>query len=54
MAKPIRATPALRGKEAEKFVKLMIKRETTAIPKADKMLYADIEKNRHYFELFLN
>ena len=54
MAKPIRATPTLRGADAEKFVKLMIKRETSAISKADKALYADIDKNRHYLESFLN
>ncbi|MFA5887375.1 MAG: hypothetical protein WC852_01550 [Candidatus Nanoarchaeia archaeon] len=54
MAKPIRATPTLRGEEAERFVKLMIKRETSVISKADKALYADIDKNRHYLESFLN
>ena len=54
MAKPIRATPTLRGEDAERFVKQMIKKETSAISKADKALYADAEKNKHYFESFLN
>ena len=54
MAKPIRATPTLRGEDAERFVKQMIKKETSAVSKADKVLYADAEKNKHYFESFLN
>lgn len=54
MAKPIRATPTLRGQEAENFVKQMIKREKSPISQIDKLLYADINKNRKYFESFLN
>jgi len=54
MAKPIRATPTLRGEEARKFVDSMIKREKSPISQIDKLLYADINKNRKYFELFLN
>ncbi|HII15509.1 MAG TPA: hypothetical protein HA362_04310 [Nanoarchaeota archaeon] len=54
MAKPIRATPTLRDEDAERFVKQMIKRESSAISKADKALYADVNKNRRFFESFLN
>lgn len=54
MAKPIMATPTIRGKDAERFVKQMIKRESSAISKIDKTLYADVEKNRRFFESFLN
>ena len=54
MAKPIRATPTLRGEEAENFVKQMIKRENSPISNADKVLFADVAKNRKYFESFLN
>lgn len=54
MAKPIRATPTLRGEEAEKFIKQMIKREKSPISNIDKMLYANINKNRKYFESFFN
>ena len=38
MAKPIRATPTLRGEEAEKFIKQMIKRENSPISNIDKVL----------------
>ncbi|MBI2669045.1 hypothetical protein HYX14_04325 [Candidatus Woesearchaeota archaeon] len=31
MAKPIRATPTLRGKEAKKFLELMAKRERSPL-----------------------
>jgi len=54
MAKPIRATPTLRGEEAEKFIRQMIKRESSPISNIDKVLYANINKNRKYFESFLN
>ncbi len=54
MAKPIRATPTLRGEEAKKFVEMMIKRENSPISKVDKMLYNDINKNKKYFESFLD
>jgi len=32
MAKPIRATPTLRGKDAERFIRNMIKEETDPNP----------------------
>ena len=54
MAKPIRATPTLRGEEAERFVQEMIKRENSPISTIDKILYANVNKNRKYFESFLN
>jgi len=53
MAKLIRATPTLRGKDAKRFVEMMIKKENSPISKIDKKLYADINKNRKYFESFL-
>ncbi len=54
MAKPIRATPTLRGEEARKFVDSMIKREKSPISNIDKVLYAEIHKHRKYFESFLD
>ena len=54
MAKPIQATPALKGEEARKFVELMTKRENSPMSEIDKKLYADVEKHREYFESFLN
>ena len=54
MAKPIRATPTLRGEEARKFLKLMEKRESSPMSKLDKKLYANVEKHRDYFESFLD
>lgn len=54
MAKPIRATPTLRGEEAERFVEEMIKRENAPISNLDKILYTNANKNRKYFESFLN
>ncbi|MEK6921430.1 MAG: hypothetical protein AABX82_06085 [Nanoarchaeota archaeon] len=54
MAKPIQATPTLRGEEAENFVQQMIKRENSPISLIDKALYTNINKNKKYFESFLN
>ena len=54
MAKPIRATPTLRGDEARKFLKLMEKRENSPMSEIDKKLYASVEKHREYFESFLD
>ena len=54
MAKPIRATPTLRGKEAKKFLELMAKREKSPMSEIDKILYANVDKHRKYFESFLN
>jgi hypothetical protein len=38
MAKPIRATPTLKGQDAIKFVKNMIKEEKTPNPKRVEMI----------------
>ena len=54
MAKPIRATPTLRGEDAERFVQEMVKRENAPVSAIDKILYANVNKNRKYFESFLN
>ena len=54
MAKPIRATPTLRGEKAKKFLKLMAKRENSPMSEIDKKLYANFEKHREYFESFLD
>ncbi len=54
MAKPIRATPTLRGEEAKKFLRLMVKRENSPMSKIDRKLYANVEKHRTYFESCLN
>lgn len=54
MVKPIRATPTLRGEDAQRFVQEMIKRENSPISTMDKVLYAHVNKNRKYFESFLN
>ncbi len=54
MAKLIRATPALKGKEARVFLELMAKREKSPLSETDKRLYANVNKHRKYFESFLN
>jgi hypothetical protein len=54
MAKPIRATPTLRGAEAREFLKLMKQRESAPLSEADKILHANVEKHRAYLESFLN
>lgn len=53
MAKPIRATPTLRGEDARRFVEMMIKKENSPMSKIDKKLYASVEKHKKYFESFL-
>ena len=54
MAKPITATPALRGKEAKQFLERMVKREHSPLSDIDKRLYARVDKHKKYFESFLN
>jgi len=54
MAKPIRATPTLRGKDATQFLEHMAKRERSPLSEIDKKLYASVDKHRKYFESFLN
>ena len=43
MAKPIRATPALRGKEADEFLRKMHERETAPITEEDRKLAKRLE-----------
>ena len=49
MAKPIRATPQLKGEEVEKFVRLMIKIDKSKINKVDKNLVKQIKQNSPFF-----
>ena len=49
MAKPIRATPELRGEIADAFIKRMINVENSKISKADKILSKEIKENSKYF-----
>lgn len=51
MAKPIRATPELKGINAENFIKNMIVTERSQITKSDKKLAKEIEKNSIYFKI---
>ncbi|MBI2125096.1 hypothetical protein HYV87_04395 [Candidatus Woesearchaeota archaeon] len=54
MAKLIRATPTLSGKEARQFLERMAKRERSPLSETDKKLYASVNKHRKFFESFLN
>lgn len=55
MAKPIRATPALKGQEALKFIKKMHKTENSPISSADKIVLERLAAKRPYFDsLFEN
>lgn len=47
MAKPIRATPELRGEEAKNFVRKMIRAEKTKITKKE----IELAKSIEYFPL---
>ena len=53
MAKPIRATPTLRGEEAKTFIEAMIQREKSSISETDRWLNENIKKNRSFFESVL-
>jgi len=44
MAKPIRATPELKGAEAVQFIKKMLKAESSKMTKKEVLLAKDIEK----------
>ncbi|HLC36827.1 MAG TPA: hypothetical protein VJK05_04450 [archaeon] len=46
MAKPIRATPVLRGKEADEFIRKMIEFEKSPISAVDKKIASRIKKNK--------
>jgi hypothetical protein len=44
MAKPIRATPELKGSEAALFIKKMLRTESSRMTKKEVLLAKDIEK----------
>lgn len=50
MAKPIRATPELKGLEADKFIKKMIIVEKSALSKVDRNLVKQIAINSAFFK----
>lgn len=52
MAKPIRATPTLKGDEAIKFVEDMVKRERSAPTKFDRMIVKNLKKNWEIWSSF--
>jgi len=55
MAKPIRATPALNGEEALKFIEKMHKTEKSPLSSADRAVLDRLEAKRPYFDsLFEN
>ena len=54
MAKPIRATPELKGEDAKKFIKKMILLEKAKINKVDKELAKQIEVNSRLFMICPN
>lgn len=49
MAKPIRATPSLRGEEANKFVCKMIELDRSKISSLDRKIVIEIKKNAAFF-----
>ena len=54
MAKPIRATPELKGQDAENFVKKMILIEKRKISKIDENFAKQIEMNSKLFQMCPN
>jgi len=50
MAKPIRATPELRGEEANKFLEKMAEVEKTGISNVDRKLAQAVKSNSKFFE----
>lgn len=50
MAKPIRATPVLRGKDAIRFIRRMHAVETQPMSKIDKETLKRLKKNWKFFE----
>ncbi len=48
MAKPIRATPTLRGKEADEFLRKMRKRENAPIKKKAVKLVKELKEFKLY------
>lgn len=52
MAKPIRATPVLRGIEADNFVEKMIVVDESRINNVDKRIVAQLRKNISLFKTY--
>lgn len=52
MAKPIRATPVLRGKDAIRFIRRMHEVETQPMTELDKKISARVKRNAKFFESF--
>lgn len=52
MAKPIRATPVLRGEDAKKFLRSWIK-EIKNLSRGRIKLIKSAEKNKNFFESYL-
>lgn len=50
MAKPIRATPELRGEEANEFLRKMAEVEKTGISEIDRKLAMAVKSNSRFFE----
>jgi len=50
MAKPIRATPELKGEDADNFLRKMILVEKSPITKQDKELVKQIALNSQFFK----
>jgi len=51
MAKPIRATPELKGEDADNFLRKMILVENSPITNQDKELVRQIESNSQFFKV---
>lgn len=51
MAKPIRATPELKGEDADNFLRKMILVEKSPITKQDRELIKEIESNSQFFKV---
>lgn len=52
MAKPIRATPVLRGKDAIRFIEEMHRVEREPISKVDRETLKRLKKNAAFFESY--
>lgn len=49
MAKPIRATPELKGVLADRFLQRMIRTESSKMTRKDRLLAKEIQKNSDFF-----
>lgn len=54
MAKPIRATPELKGEEASKFIEKMHRFERAPINSVDKAILSRVKSKSDYFESFID